>query len=615
MAAEIRRLTREGYRYREIGVAVRNVGEYQGVLETVFHRYGIPCYLNQRRDILEKPLMTLVSSVLESVSQGFEYEDMFRWLKTGLAPLSDEECDRLENYVIRWEIRGNMWVRETAWIAHPEGYGARVTEQSEAALNEINAIRERVRVPLAALTEGLKQARCARDMVTALYRFLEQMKIPQQLDQHVMALQARGEVQSAEECSQLWNILVGVMDQFVEILGESELELVEFCRLFRLILTQYQVDTIPVALDQVKLCSITQNERKTVKCLFLMGANDGVIPSVEEGSGLLTEDERELLSLGGVRLAPGADSRFVMELQNLYAALAQPTERLVVSYPSADVTGSELQPAFVVTRLKKMFPAIRLQEAAAEDSAAAPLPALQLAGSWQGGRLWQHLAKKEERVETLAAMQRASKVERGRLSGEAVRLLYGSRIRMSASRMDKVRQCHYAYFLQYGLKAKQRETSSFDAPEIGTFLHYLLENVTREVQAKGGFAAVEKDVLCRLTEEYTERFAEEELGGLREKNARFRYLFRRLKASALKIVESLAEEMAQSDFVPLAFELSFSENGDIPAVTIRKESRRCRWAAKWTAWTAGCMKESCISVWWTIRPAKKPLTLRMCVTV
>ncbi|MGM9661572.1 MAG: PD-(D/E)XK nuclease family protein [Oscillospiraceae bacterium] len=580
VAAEIRRLTREGYRYRDIGVVARNLEEYRGTLETVFRRYGIPCYLDERSDILEKPLMTLLCAALEAVSGGYEYEDMFRWLKTGLGPLSDAECDILENYVIRWEIRGSMWIRETDWTAHPEGYGARWTEESQAALQRVNELRRRVRQPLAALAEGLKNAACARDMVTAVYRFLEALEVPQQLETRVLRFQQAGELQSAEEYSQLWNILCGVMDQFVEILGDSPMETAEFSRLFRLILTQYRVGTIPVALDQVKVGAMTQNDRKTVKCLFLMGANDGVIPAPVGAAGLLTEEDRELMSAGGIRLAPGAEGRFILELQNLYAALAQPTERIMVSYPTADVAGSELRPAFVVSRLKKLFPGLSLRQASEADAAAAPLPALQAAGSWKGGRLWRYFAEKEAYAEALAAMDRAAAVERGRLSREAVELLYGSRLRMSASRMDKVRQCHYAYFLQYGLKAKKREVSSFDAPEIGTFLHYLLENVTKEAQKRGGFAKVEQAELRRLTALYTERYAEEELGGLQEKNARFRYLFRRLRELAERIVESLAAELAESDFVPLAFELTFSDGGDIPAITISEGDKELQVVGK-----------------------------------
>lgn len=568
VAAAIRRLTKEGYRYREVGIAVRNVGDYRGILETVFRRYGIPCYMDPESDILDKPLMTLIVAVLESVCNGYEYEDMFRWLKSGFAPVSDESCDLLENYAIRWEIRGNMWIREEGWIAHPDGYGAEWTESAQMRLERINDLRRRIREPLAALADGMKAATVSAEMVAALYRFLEQLKIPEKLNDRVLQLQQSGDLQGAEEYSQLWNILMGVMDQFVEILGDAPMEKTEFCRLFRLLLTQYSVGTIPVALDQVKLSSITQNDRKTVKCLFIMGANDGVIPSVNVGGGLLTEEDRDLMSDAGIRLAPGADASFTMELQNLYAALAQPTERLVVSYPRADAGGNELQPAFVVKRLEELFPRLQKREASALDVSAAPLPALQAAGSWKGGRLWKYFEERGDYDKELRAMERAMAVKRGALSPEAVELLYGTKIRMSASRLDKMRQCHYAYFLQYGLKAKPRKTAAFDAPEIGTFLHYLLENVTKEVQAKGGFAEVDAKVLHQLTRCYIDRFAAEELDSLREKNARFRYLFKRLCVTANKVVENLAAEMRESDFEPRAFELSFGEDGNIPALSI-----------------------------------------------
>ena len=42
----------------------------------------------------------------------------------------------------------------------------------------------------------------------------------------------------------------------------------EFERLFRLVLTQYSVGTIPVALDQVSVSEITRNDRHTTSYLF-----------------------------------------------------------------------------------------------------------------------------------------------------------------------------------------------------------------------------------------------------------------------------------------------------------------------------------------------------------
>ena len=125
--------------------------------------------------------------------------------------------------------------------------------------------------------------------------------------------------------------------------------------------------------------------------------------------------------------------------------------------------------------------------------------------------------------------------------------------------------------MQYGLCAKERKAAGFDAPEIGTFLHYLLENVNREVKARGGYGAVERAALRGLVRQYLEKYSEEQLGGCREKSARFRYLFSRLRTTAYAIVENVADELSQSDFVPLEFELGFGgRDGRLPAITIRE---------------------------------------------
>ena len=128
---------------------------------------------------------------------------------------------------------------------------------------------------------------------------------------------------------------------------------------------------------------------------------------------------------------------------------------------------------------------------------------------------------------------------------------------MSASRVERLRSCHFAYFMEYGLKAKARRAAAFDAPQIGTFLHYLLEHVTKDVLDRGGFAAVGEEDLHALVRRYIEQYAAEVLQNLEGRNARFRYLFARLRNTAYAVVDQIAEEMRCSDFVPLAFELSF----------------------------------------------------------
>ena len=169
--------------------------------------------------------------------------------------------------------------------------------------------------------------------------------------------------------------------------------------------------------------------------------NYHVLPDPGQSGGILNEDDREELALQGIRLSPSGMDRMGIELQNLYAALAQPTEGLTVSYPVTDISGAELRPAFVVERLWRLFPDLRVQR---EDQnkayrLTAEIPALEMAGQVPGGALWYYLGQHVRFREMLAAMERAAELKRGRLSRSAVRALYGDRISMSASRLERLR--------------------------------------------------------------------------------------------------------------------------------------------------------------------------------
>ena len=580
-AASIRCLLAEGKcRCRDITVAARNIEAYESVIETVFERYQIPAYLSRRSDILEKPVLSLLTGVLASAGGGYEYDDMFRWLKTGLAGLTPEECDELENYVLKWEVHGGMWLRDVDWAENPDGYGAPWTPAREARLARVNALRRRVQAPLSRLAEGLKTGETAAAKVNALYDFCEELSLQDALEAQMRSQAQAGRLQEAEETAQLWEILCGVLDQFVEIVGDEPMELEEFTRLFRQVLTEYSVGTIPVSLDQVQVSGVARNDRHTAKYLFLLGANDHVLPTPGQGGGILNEDDRAELSQRGIELAPTGMDQMGIELQNLYAALAQPTEGLTVSWPAADVSGAELRPAFVVDRLLALFPDLRVERepAAKPYRLTAPLPALESAVP--GGALWQSLEQEPAFRPRLEAMARAAAQTRGSLSPRAVRALYGQRVSMTASRLERIRTCHFSYFMEYGLKAQPRTPAAFDAPQIGTFLHFLLERVTREVYALGGFAQVDQEALHVLVRKYIDEYVQQELRNLQNRNARFRYLFARLRDTAYAVVDQAAEELRCSDFVPLAFELSFGDGKDLPAVVVSEPDGELRVGGK-----------------------------------
>ena len=560
-AAEILRLCREeGWRFRDVAVTARTLDGYEELLDSVFGQYGIPLFLARTQDILEKPVLALITGALEAIEGGYRREDMLRYLKTGLTGVSADGVDRLENYVITWDIRGGMWTGMKPWRMHPEGYGKDYTDQTEEKLAQLNDLRRQVMEPLETLRRATGTT--GRDRAMALYDFLEEIRLPQTLERRVEALRGRGELGLADEYAQLWRILVEALESCARLLSQWEMDAGEFSRLFALVLSQYQVGSIPVALDRVTAGPCPRLGYESYKAVFFLGCDDKRLPDCQRSAGLLTDDDRLALSQLGLSLAPRLEERLGREMTIAYNAATLPTQRLYVLWP-AQVAGEERAPAFLAPRLERLFPLLFVENAAAgpDPRLAAAGPALELAVRDEGVRA------ALERVPGMAGqasrLAQAASAQRGNLSPEGVATLYGKGASMSASRLDLYRSCHFSDFMRYGLDARPREPLGFAAPEYGTFVHAVLEEVLGKWDK-----TMDDDAVRALTAQSIQRYLTEELGGLEDKSPRFVYLFGRLKKTVERVVVNATQELRASDFKPLAFELGFGKGKDLPPVTL-----------------------------------------------
>ncbi len=570
-AARILQLVREGgYRFRDIGVAARNYGDYRDLVESVFGRYGVPVFSSAMTDILEKPVLALVTAALETAAGGYRYDDVFRYLKTGLTDLDQEDIDLLENYVLKWDIKGSRWTQKKEWTWHPKGYGLSWSEEDRALLERMDQARRQVSGPLETLRKNPE--RTGRGQAVALYTFMEEIGVPRRLEERVDTLLRREQPALAAEYRQLWDIVCGGLEQCARLLGEAPMELEEFALLFRLVLSQYDVGTIPVSLDRVTAGETTRQTGHRVKVLFLLGADDASLPQVGTAPGLLSDDDRALLAGYGLEMAQSQRDLLYREMTTIYQICARPSQKLAVTWPVQGPGGEERRPSFLVGRLRLLFHDVALlREADGAFRLEAPLPALEQAGRDRRAR--RALEGVPGFGEQLHRLDRAAAWERGRLSRRAVDRLYGRRVAMSASRMDKYKSCHFSYFMRYGLKAEPRKPAGFTAPEYGTFVHYILEQVlqdgmfSREASPELEEAARKKR-LHRLTKQAVDRYVTEELGGLEGQSARFQYLFRRLLRSVQAVVDNVAEELLHSKFKPISFELGFGTEGGLPPVEL-----------------------------------------------
>ena len=564
-AAKILELVRDkGLRYRDIGVVARSYDRYDGLVESVFDRYGIPVFRSAMSDVLQKPVLTLVCAALDAVSGGYTYDDMFRYLKTDLTDLSREARDLLENYVLKWDIRGSKWTQEAPWVMHPRGYGFAMEEADRELLDKLDGLRRRVAGPLERLRTD--RDRTGRGQAAALYGFLEEIGLSTRLEERCDRLRRQGQLGLAQEYRQLWEILCGGLEQCARLLDSCPVEPEEFSKLLRLVLSQYEVGTIPVSLDRVTAGELVRQSGHGVKALFVLGADNNSIPAVDQSARLLSDDDRELLASYGMELGLRGKDRLYREMTAVYTACTRPDRMLLVTWPGWN-GGEELQPSFLVERLRRIFPDLVTQEEGdGSFRLAAPRAALERAG--EVPEVCRALEQMPEWQPQVRRLERAARWERGSLSREAVDRLYGKRVPMSASRMDKYKACHFSYFMRYGLKAEPRSTAGFDAPQYGTFVHYVLEHVFREDSWRGADGGIDTAALKALTRQTVERYVQEELGGLSHQSARFVYLFRRLAAGVDQVVDNVAQELAVSRFAPIDFELGFGRGQDLPPVEL-----------------------------------------------
>ena len=537
-------------------------GGLRPLVETIFARYGVPVFLSRMSDILQKAHSGPHHLRPGGRVGGYRYDDVFRYLKTGLTGLSAEDVDLLENYVLKWSLEGSAWTGARDWANHPRGYGLPFSEVDRALLARLNTLRRQVAQPL----EGLRKNpdKTGRGAGGRPLRLSGGGGGAERLAQRTEELNRRGQAALAEEYAQLWEILCGGLEQCAQIWGTPPWSWTSSPSSLPWCSPQYDVGSIPVSLDRVNVGDMPRLAHRACPVVFLLGADDGAIPPPRRRRGCSTTTTGACWPPTGwswppaVRQAVPGDDHRLRDLRPAPAALL-----FELGGGRAGRGGA----AALLPPVQAEFP-VPPGPAGGGGAAGRLLPAggpparPGAGGAVPPGRGGP--ARPTGIRPLVERMERAARMERGRLTRPAVDALYGRRVPMSASRMDKYKSCHFSYFMQYGLKAEPRRAAGFQAPEYGTFVHYVLEHVLRACRERGGVKEVPAGELRALAQAAVERYVSEELGGLEHETARFRYLFRRLLKSVYAVVDNVAEELRASRFQPISFELGFGAGKDLP---------------------------------------------------
>ena len=552
-AEHILKLVSDGCRYRDIGVVCADMSQYRALISMIFHRCGIPVYLSGTDDILEKEAVTTILSAMDAAAGDLEQREVLRYLRSVLSPLDPDSCDRLENYAIIWGIQGKMWNK--AWQFHPDGLEGEWNEDAYARLEELNEARSTTIGPLVRLRDGFRKAISLAQQIQALYDFLVDIGLERRLSNLADRLEREGDSRTAQELNQLWEIILGAMEQMYDILGGTAWDTESFIRLFRLLLSQYDVGTIPTVLDSVTVGPVSAMRCQQQKHLIVMGALEGTLPGYGGSSGVLSDQERVALRKMGVPLTGGAMEGLQEEFAAIYGVFCGAMETVTVSCPAG-------QPSMVYRRLLEMA----YDEIQAEGRLGSALKDSVDAAAWLSGFQARQEAERLGLHTEYDMVMRQSRYELGNVAYENIQALYGDTLRLSASQVDRLAECRLSYFLKYGLRAKERKEASVDPAEFGTYVHDVLEHTAKEIKEMGGFHQVSLEQTLEISQKYADAYAKERFSQL--DSQRVAYLFRRNNQELEMVVQELWEELSRSEFAPTGFEVEFSKDADMPPIAI-----------------------------------------------
>ena len=574
-AGQIRRLVRtKGYRYRDFAVITGDMQVYAPAASRAFKRYEIPCFIDEKHSVFLNPFVEYLRVAVDMIVENFSYESVFRMLRCGLNDISTEEADRLENYVIAMGIRGfSRWQQE--WVRSYRG------ENPEECV-QIDRIRASLVEKWQPFYKKMKTPDASvRTYTEALYEYITANKIQEKLKEFTKNFEAEGNLSLVKEYSQIYEIVMNLLDKLVEILGDKKVRIREFKEILEAGLSEAKVGIIPPTSDQVLVGDMERTRLKDIKIVFFVGVNEGKIPKEQQAGKLLSDLNREELKGSlkerGLSLAPTAKENLYTQKFYLYLNLTKPSERIYLSYSRLSSSGEAMSPSFLVAQIQKLFPDAvrewdvplfaesrygaldRLSEEIRKQDRTSPV--FEELMSW-------FTSQKEYRELVNRLIDAAYYVNpQESISKGVAEALYGTELSNSASRLEQFAKCACSHFLSYGLMLRERVRYEFNMADMGTFLHNSLDLFARKVREQGkswiDLEDAERDALAEnCVTEVVEKSGETILLS----SARNAYIINRVKRMVKRSVWALQNQLKQGEFYPALTEWAFGEKDNIDSL-------------------------------------------------
>lgn len=564
IAAEILGYVRNGNRFRDITLLTGNVNAYAPIVDSVFERAGIPLYMSSKEDLSSKPLFAYLLASISVITEDFSLRSVKRYIKSGYTELTVSESDALLSYASSWNLRGKAWYSSEEWTLDPEGYReSDISERGAKLLKTANKARDIVIAPLAALRDSLTQKNLTvGKALRALYSHLISTEADEKLRKNAEFLLKNGDREGADREIQLWKILINIIDQLDNLVGEREITPKRMSSLIKLMCECYSLGAIPSYADAVTFGDASLIRAGGSKMVAVLGVCDGEFPATTQNGSFFDRDEAVLLESVGITIADTMEKQLNTNRFFVYAAFSAPTESLVISYPRSELAGGDLRPSTALLSVENMFSTLKSTDFDPEtelyscESIAANFPLI------QDNELRQKLEN------ALNSKGVSFYKEIPAVTDTVSRINFKEDIlKLSPSKFETYANCPFSFFGNYLLELMPKKKNEFSMSEIGNFAHKMLDHFMRECVTGGKFVCPSDEELESRVKDLADVYFENVIGPLAKDDKAFMHVYENAIKTVNFVAKNLCEEFSKSDFLPTGFEYRIGlKNPDTPAI-------------------------------------------------
>ena len=579
VAKQITKLVKEeNLRYKDISIITKNLDTYGSLIRSILKQYDIPVFIDEKRDLNQNIIVQYLLSILEVYANNYSRESIFNYLKIGFSNFEQDDIFKLENYCTKWGIKQNKW--KTDFI-----YG--INDDTRQEIEYLNQLRKQIVEPLVNLR---KKFGTVEETTKAIYGFLQEQNIEAKIEEKINYLNDIGQLDLANEYMESYKIILDIFDEMILIFGNEKLGIEKFMQILKTGLKNSELGKIPGTQDQVIVGDVDRSRSHKVDTVFIIGLNDGSFPNINRVEGFFGDSDRELLKQDGIELANGTIDNLYEENFNIYKAFTTAERKLFLSYASSDSEGKSLRPSIMINKIKKIFPKLEEKSDVIDkkyeitnqnmtyqellENIAALKENKEVNKIWYiVYRYYKDQNEWNERLDKdLKGIEYTNIPEN--IDKQIIEKLYGNKLTTSVSKLERFAGCPFSYYLQYGLRLKEKEELKVQSFDTGSFMHEIIDEFFKKVKE-------ENIELIDLLEEDA-KIQELVKGVIKDKlemgkkytfvaTPKYKILVKRLERIVSRALKYIIEGITYSDFNIEGTEIEFGKYGKYKPIQIQLE--------------------------------------------